>query len=246
MTRDRWEASTAWPLVVVAVLSLVLYVVSTAFDAQSPWLTRWEWGAWALFLVDYLGRLRLTPAGERRAWILSHPLDLLAVLFPAARALRVVTILARLFVAAQRGLAERIAVTTVGAALLLVLVAAAAVLDAERYASGALITTYPDALWWAMTTVTSVGYGDFYPVTGLGRTIASGLMVVGVGVIGTITGAVATQLVQLSRRPGATPADPGFQGDARADDGLLSTADGPVVPPDPPGQGGAPDREAAS
>jgi voltage-gated potassium channel len=206
---------------VVALLSLVFYVVGTALDVTNGALTVWEWGAWAVFLVDYLTRLALTPAPQRWAWVRSHPLDLIAVLFPAARALRVIAILARLAVAAQRGLAERLAVTTIGSAVLLVLVGAAAVLDAERDASDATITTYPDAVWWAMTTVTTVGYGDYSPVTPLGRTIAAGLMVVGIGVIGTITGAVATRLVQMSRTTGARPTD------SVSDDGLLATTEPP-------------------
>ncbi len=206
---------------VVALLSLVFYVVGTALDVTAGALTAWEWGAWAVFLVDYVTRLALTPAGERWGWVRGHPLDLIAVLFPAARALRVVAILARLAVAAQRGFAERLAVTTIGSAVLLVVVGAAAVLDAERDAPDATITTYPDAVWWAMTTVTTVGYGDYSPVTPLGRTIAAGLMVVGIGVIGTITGAVATRLVQISRASRPAEGSP--------DDGLLATTETPSV-----------------
>jgi voltage-gated potassium channel len=56
--------------------------------------------------------------------------------------------------------------------------------------------TFPDALWWAATTVTTVGYGDRYPVTAVGRLVATGLMVVGIALLGVITASVAAWFVR--------------------------------------------------
>jgi voltage-gated potassium channel len=79
---------------------------------------------------------------------------------------------------------------------MLVFLAALAVLDAESRNAGANITTYGDALWWAAVTTTTVGYGDYYPVTTEGRLVAVGLMIVGIGLIGTATGLVVTMLTE--------------------------------------------------
>ena len=72
---------------------------------------------------------------------------------------------------------------------------ALAVLDAERDAPGANITTAGDALWWAATTVTTVGYGDRYPVTTTGRFVAVALMVVGIAVVSALTAVIASWLI---------------------------------------------------
>ncbi|WP_232807151.1 potassium channel family protein [Geodermatophilus chilensis] len=77
------------------------------------------------------------------------------------------------------------------AAALLVLIGGLAALDAERSAPDALITSFGNALWWAVTTVTTVGYGDLYAVTPLGRMVAVSLMVVGVSLVGLVTTTVA-------------------------------------------------------
>jgi voltage-gated potassium channel len=71
-----------------------------------------------------------------------------------------------------------------------------AILQAERSRDGANIQTFGDALWWAITTVTTVGYGDQYPVTVEGRLIAVGLMLSGVALIGVVTATFASWLVQ--------------------------------------------------
>lgn len=60
-------------------------------------------------------------------------------------------------------------------------------LDAERGQSDANIGTYGDAVWWALTTVSTVGYGDHFPVTVTGRSVAGGLMVAGIALLGTLT-----------------------------------------------------------
>ncbi len=70
------------------------------------------------------------------------------------------------------------------------------VLDAERGAEGANIVGSEDALWWAATTVTTVGYGDRFPVTGEGRLVAVALMVGGIALLGVVTASVAAWFVQ--------------------------------------------------
>jgi voltage-gated potassium channel len=84
----------------------------------------------------------------------------------------------------------------IGVNITCVLLGAIAVLDAEQDAKGANITTFGDAIWWACTTVTTVGYGDRYPVTTEGRMIAVLLMVVGIGTLGAITASVAAWMVR--------------------------------------------------
>lgn len=71
-----------------------------------------------------------------------------------------------------------------------------AALDVERGAPHATITTFPDAAWWAATTVATVGYGDRYPVTGQGRLVAVALMVTGIALLGVITAAIASWFVE--------------------------------------------------
>lgn len=83
--------------------------------------------------------------------------------------------------------------TTVGMiSFIMIIFSSVSILSIEKSAPGANITTPEAALWWAITTVTTVGYGDHYPVTTLGRIIASGLMVTGVALVGTFTAYVAT------------------------------------------------------
>jgi voltage-gated potassium channel len=80
--------------------------------------------------------------------------------------------------------------------LILVLTVAGVVLIVERGNPHATITSYPDALWWALSTVTTVGYGDIYPVTSGGRLAGLLLMLAGIALAGIITAAVAAWFVQ--------------------------------------------------
>jgi voltage-gated potassium channel len=74
-------------------------------------------------------------------------------------------------------------------------VAALAVLDAERGQPDSSIHTYPDALWWAVVTITTVGYGDFSPATAEGRLVAVAMMIGGIGLLGFVTGSVTSWIV---------------------------------------------------
>lgn len=160
-----------------------------------------SWLIWAIFAADLIARVWLS---ERRwRYLLTHPIDVLVVLLPALRPLRVL----RVFTAGQalvsRGgrvslLRSTQAIAT--AAAVLVLIAALAALDAERDASGTHIRTLPDALWWAATTVSTVGYGDTFPVTGTGRLVAVALMLVGISLVSVITATVAAWFLAQTHR----------------------------------------------
>lgn len=85
-------------------------------------------------------------------------------------------------------------------ALMLIFTIAGLVLFAEKGNPHANITTYPNAVWWAFVTITTVGYGDYYPVTNLGRIFAIVLMFAGLGIIGVLSSYLASTFISLQRR----------------------------------------------
>ena len=171
-----------------------------------------DMGIWAAFLAEYLARLFVAP--DRLAFIRRNVLDLLLVVIPVLRPLRLLRSVrllraARLVrVGAAAGiavresrvrLASRTALLAAGSAAILILTAAVMELDVERAAARANITTFSDALWWAVSTVATVGYGDHYPVTAAGRAIGVMLMVVGVGIFGVTAAAAAAWFVKADQ-----------------------------------------------
>jgi voltage-gated potassium channel len=75
-----------------------------------------------------------------------------------------------------------------------------AVVGAEEGVRGANLTSYPKALWWSVETATTVGYGDFYPVTWWGRAVGAVVMIVGITAYGMVTAALATWFVGIENR----------------------------------------------
>jgi voltage-gated potassium channel len=86
-------------------------------------------------------------------------------------------------------------------AFMLVTVASLLILRLERGAVDAQILTGRDAFWWSMVTITSVGYGDYVPVTFWGRVLATILMIFGIGVFAVLTSFVAARVVKLQTDP---------------------------------------------
>lgn len=126
--------------------------------------------------------------------------DLAVIVLPLLRPLRPLRLL-RLLDGPERTeptcqwiTAGRVAVYVVGSTVLVLFVAALAILDAERDQPDGTIRNFSDALWWSITTVSTVGYGDRYPVTGGGRLIAAGLMVAGIALLGVVTASLASWL----------------------------------------------------
>jgi voltage-gated potassium channel len=153
--------------------------------------------AWAIFAIDYMIRLRL--AENRSRWFFHHLLDLAVVLLPMLRPLRLLRLITLLGVVqrvAGTALRGRVALYVCGTTVLIVFVSSLAMLDAERHAVGATITTFGDSVWWAFVTITTVGYGDYTPVTTTGRLIAVVMMTAGIALLGTVTATLASWFVQ--------------------------------------------------
>jgi voltage-gated potassium channel len=221
---EAWERRTDLPLLGLALAFLVVLlmpVVSRPTGIERTALSATSAAIWCAFAVDYAVRLYL--ASERGRFVRSHPLDLLVIVLPMLRPLRALRLLRLLRAGtllgfanrrAQRTLHARVSAYVAAAVVVAIGVAGVALVDAERGAPDANIKTLPDALWWAATTVTTVGYGDRYPTTGLGRGIAVALMVVGIALLGVITATVAAWFVshlqdvqQAEQRTEATVAD---------------------------------------
>jgi voltage-gated potassium channel len=201
MRTQDWQRHTEWPLTAVALLFLVAY----AWPILNTDLPRWAVTtaavttgvAWLAFAVDYAVRVWL--AEQRWRFVVRHPVDLAVVVLPVLRPLRLLRVVALVSVVnrhAGSSLRGRVVTYAAGGTALLSFIAALAILDAERKAKGANITTFGDALWWALTTITTVGYGDRYPVTGTGRAVAFGLMLAGIALLGVITATLASWLVE--------------------------------------------------
>jgi len=167
---------------------------------------------WAAFVVEYVVLLHLAP--DRRQHVRTHLPDLVLIAVPMLRPLRVLRLVrvfgvgASLAVGASKGgasVARQGVLWTFGVVLVLLGSLSAVVLDLERDAPNGNIKGYGDALWWAVTTSTTVGYGDRHPTTGAGRAVGVVVMLCGIAVLGVLTAAVAAWFVHAD------------EGDASAD-----------------------------
>lgn len=215
---QRVERALSVPMLVLALLYVPILLVPIAWTHMphdvSESFTVADYGIWAAFALEYL--LLLSLAVDRGRFARTHLLELALVVLPMLRPLRImrsvralrVVRLGRAAVGAGTALAisrRQLALNAVLyapiAAGVVVVASAVFVLDLERDAHGANITSLGDALWWAATTVTTVGYGDHYPVTAAGRVVAVALMLVGIGLLGVVTASVAAAFVRWAAEP---------------------------------------------
>ncbi|MEV0317769.1 potassium channel family protein [Streptomyces sp. NPDC050658] len=196
----RWERRTQRPLLALAVAFAVAYavpiVLPDASKAVSETCAVVEWIVWGSFAADYLVRLYLTD--HRKQFVRSHWLDLCAVLLPMLQPLRLLRLVSTLLLVGRRArMASQIQLTTyvAGAVVGLLMFGSLAVLSVERESPDGNIKTLGDAVWWSFTTMTTVGYGDHAPTTGLGRMLAVGLMLSGIALLGVVTANIAAWFI---------------------------------------------------
>jgi voltage-gated potassium channel len=220
---SKYERATDGPLTVLALLMFPLLVVPLVKDLSDGWdriLQALDYLIWAVFAFDYAARFYLTP--NRARFVRTHIPDLVIVLVPFLRPLRLLRS-ARLFrllrlsrlaafgmnalsqlrtIFRSRGLNYIVLVV-----LALILISSLVILEFERSYNGANIKTYTDALWWAVATVTTVGYGDLFPISPAGRGVAVMLTVVGIALFGVITATIAAHFVEQDMKSEATTQD---------------------------------------
>lgn len=215
---DRFERAVELPLLILALVMVPLLLVPLVIDLPAgveATFVAADWFIWAVFAFEYLVRLTLT--GRRWHFVRREWPALLIIVLPflrplrvvrsarALRLLRVTRLAASLAEAGQDGRRLLVrhklhyAVLVTGAAV----VGAASLVFAVEHGSEGSIDTFGDALWWAVTTVTTVGYGDTYPVTAAGRGVAAFLMVSGIGLLGVLTANVAAFFIEKEQQEDA-------------------------------------------
>lgn len=197
---NAYERRTSGALSGLALVFLVTYSIQSIwYEPQTAWYLAMSWFGliiWGLFAIDLF--LRLSVAEHRRAFLKRNWLDAVTVAIPQLRALRTLRIFTKQGLLSRgKGSLSGGAVTTAAlATLLMVWIGSLTVLDAERGAQGADITTFEDSIWWAFETITTVGYGDFVPVTVAGRFTAVLMMFLGVSALSVISASLAATLVK--------------------------------------------------
>ena len=144
---QRWSRWTYWPLAIAAAVFLITYTLHVIGDVEGGVFvatTITIWVIWAMFITDYFVRLRLSH--PRRLWFRTHKLDLVLAFVPALRPIRLLDAFTRIASFTRttgNSIRARLLIYGVGAALLLVWYISLIVLQAERHAPGATITTFP-------------------------------------------------------------------------------------------------------
>jgi voltage-gated potassium channel len=219
--RERFNAfverhEVAWELT-MAGLAIVWVALGFALDQVAsgvqPDLEAAEVALTIVFVAEF--GTRFAAAHDRKQYLRGHWIDALS-LAPPIRAIRVLRLLRLLrlvrafsgfFRAAMHveGLARHRAFGWLIVAWLSVMVICSAAVYAAEHGVNKLIDSPFDALWWGVSTLTTVGYGDTYPITPDGRIAAMVLMLLGIGLFAAITASITSYFLATEHRGDGAP-----------------------------------------
>src|SRR5882724_6175336 len=220
-TGGRNMTKAAYVAVTIGVAVMVLLTIAPAYEAAHHWVDGVLWACWAYFAFEWAVRLRHVGQSQRSwAYALSGsglvdavgaiaiPLAIISGVEPKTAWLLAVLWVLKV-VPGIPGLRQlrRVLVQESGPLLsvlviflMVLFLAAVSVYFLERDVQPAAFGSVPAALWWAIATLTTVGYGDVVPITPLGRIVAAVVMICGLGVFGLWTGILATGFAAETRR----------------------------------------------
>lgn len=185
---------------ILSLLYTITYVSPIYFYPMNHSLVeifRWSnYFIWTLFLFDYLIQLYL--ASNKGKFFTTHFIELFLVVVPffrPLRGLRALLFTSKASFRSKKSYIKSIPILIAVTTVLMILIMGAAVLEIERLTPGSHIKTSSDALWWALVTVTTIGYGDVYPVTAEGRLVAGVLIIFGVAMISALTASFAAWIL---------------------------------------------------
>ena len=190
---ERLERLTELPLMLASfalipiITGLYLWDLTLTEERIYTWL---QIGIWAFFAIAFLSKLAVAPS--KRIYLRQNWFEALLVLIPVFRPLRII----RAIMFVIRGVFRLKRLLTfevlIAYGIGVILIAATLVTTVEQNAEGANIQSFPDALYWSLVTVSTVGYGDHYPTTVIGKFTAVFLMFFGIGIFaGIVAGIVA-------------------------------------------------------
>jgi voltage-gated potassium channel len=187
-------------------LMLILVIISIFFAfSEDDRFVLFDRIIWLIFVLDY--SIRLIRSENTWIYVKKHPLELIAIIpfdsiFRAIRLVRIFRII-RLVGIGSRYLSPIYSILKTNGLdkLLIVAIILLFIVPIPIVLVEPSIETFSDALWWAVVTTTTVGYGDISPVTPLGRVLAVVLMMVGIGIIGTFTSAITSYFNKQNKLP---------------------------------------------
>jgi voltage-gated potassium channel len=204
MLSNYLRITSPWMSLLALLYLLTFTAQSIFYDPKDEWFqVSNTFGniLWIIFALDLAVRFVMTT--PKKGFFRKNWLDTITVILPQFRALRALRAFSKDGILAKTGkspLTSGGIATAIIGTIIVVWVGSLMVLNAERGAKGASITNFGDALWWAMETITTVGYGDVVPVTTTGRILATLVMLLGISVLGAVTAGLASTLSRQSSR----------------------------------------------
>ncbi|MGC9422397.1 potassium channel family protein [Vibrio sp.] len=195
---NAFEHKTEVPMLILSLIYVLLALVpdlAQLDEQERHFINQLIWLVWGIFATE-LG-IKVLLSTHRWSYLIQHWQDVLIVAMPFLRPLRFLRIL---FILPKtwrqtKAVLRQKTFSFIGLTSLLTVILSSAFVYLVERGSSSPIESYGDALWWAMTTITTVGYGDMYPVTSFGRGVAVFLMLTGITLFGLLTASVASFFV---------------------------------------------------